>query len=192
MLAAVVHVFHIERYRPVLRLAIVTSFLGYLTFATMLLFALAGPALGLARGALETYTERTRTRLLTYSLKKQAEQAPAQIALGDALYETDAVDLLWERDLSEIAERSRTGAEFDIERRARYKRDVGLGVRACQNVVHRLFTLSGAHGLFDSSPIQRAFRDVHAMTTHAALDPTDSARVMGRVALGLEPDSALL
>ncbi len=161
-------------------------------FATMLLFALAGPALGLARGALEAYTERTRTRLLTYSLKKQAEQAPAQIALGDALYETDAVDLLWERDLSEIAERTRTRAEFDIERRARYKRDVGLGVRACQNVVHRLFTLSGAHGLFDSSPIQRAFRDVHAMTTHAALDPTESARVMGRVALGLEPDSALL
>jgi len=161
-------------------------------FGSMLLFALAGPALGLARGAMEAYTERTRTRLLTYSSKKLAEQAPAQIALGDALYDTDAVDLLWERDLSEIAERAGSGAEFDMERRARYKRDVGLGIRACQNVVSRLFALSGAHGLFDSSPIQRAFRDVHAMTTHAALDPTESARVMGRVALGLEPDSALL
>jgi 3-hydroxy-9,10-secoandrosta-1,3,5(10)-triene-9,17-dione monooxygenase len=161
-------------------------------FGTMLLYALAGPALGLTRGAAEAYAERARTRLLTYTLEKQAEQAPAQVALGESLYDLDAVELIWERDLREVAEITSVGGEVGIEQRARYKRNVGLGLRTCQGAVDRLFALSGAHGLFDASPIQRAFRDVHAMSAHAALDPIDSARVMGRVALGLEPNSLLM
>ncbi|MBW2391412.1 MAG: acyl-CoA dehydrogenase, partial [Deltaproteobacteria bacterium] len=65
-------------------------------------------------------------------------------------------------------------------------------LRACQEVIAKLSGASGAHGIFNSSPIQRAFRDAHAMTTHAALDPGQSARTMGRVELGLDPATALV
>ncbi|MFH1723724.1 MAG: NrfD/PsrC family molybdoenzyme membrane anchor subunit [Elusimicrobiota bacterium] len=43
VLAAIVYVFHMERFRPVLRLAILTGFLGYSTFATMLMFDIGVP-----------------------------------------------------------------------------------------------------------------------------------------------------
>lgn len=161
-------------------------------FGTMLLFALVGPALGLARGARDAFIERARTRQITYSTEKQSEQTPVHVLLGEASYQTDAVELLWERDLAEVARQTREGREFGLEQRARYKRDVGLGLRACQEVIARLSAASGAHGIFLSSPMQRAFRDVHAMTTHAALDPQQAARTMGRVELGMEPATAVI
>ena len=161
-------------------------------FGTMLLFALAGPALGMARGAYATFLERARTRLITYSAEKQSDQTPTQILLGEASYRLDAVELLWERDLTEIAERTRENRDFSIEERARYKRDVGQGLRTCQQVVAELSAASGAHGIFRSNPIQRAFRDTHAMTTHAALDPSQSACAIGRIELGLDPATVLI
>lgn len=160
-------------------------------FATMLLFALVGPALGMARGARDVFLERAKTRQITYSTEKQSEQTPVHVLLGEVSYQLDAVDLLWDRDLSEIARLTRDQHEFSIEERARYKRDVGLGLRACQEAIAKLASASGAHGIFNSSPIQRAFRDSHAMTTHAALDPVGAARTMGRVELGLDPAAML-
>jgi len=161
-------------------------------FGTMLLFALAGPSLGVAHGAYAAFLDRARTRHITYTNEKQSEQTPVHVMLGEAMYQLDAVDLLWERDLDEIARLAREKQDFTIEQRARYKRDVGLGLRACHQVVATLAGASGAHGLFLSSPIQRALRDTHAMTAHAALDPTQAARTMGRVALGLDPAAAIL
>ncbi|MAG31874.1 MAG: flavin-dependent monooxygenase [Deltaproteobacteria bacterium] len=156
-------------------------------FGTMLLFALGGPALGLARGAYAAFLERARTRQITYSAEKQSEQTPVHVLLGEVSYQLDAVELLWERDLAEMARLARKKSPFTREARVRYKRDVGLGLRSCQEAVAKLSSASGAHGIFLSSCIQRAFRDTHAMTAHAAMDPTQSARTMGRVELGLDP-----
>ena len=160
-------------------------------FGSMLLFALVGPALGLARGTYAAFLERARTRQITYSVEKQSEQTPVHVMLGDASYQLDAVELLWERDLAEIARVTREKQDFTLEQRARYKRDVGVGLRSCQEVVAKLSGASGAHGIFLSSSIQRAFRDTHAMTTHAALDPIQASRTMGRVELGLDPATAI-
>jgi len=161
-------------------------------FGTMLLFALVGPSLGLAQGACAAFLERARTRHITYSAEKQSEQTTVHVMLGDATYQLDTVELLWERDLNEIARLAREAQDFTIEQRARYKRDVGLGLRTCQQVVASLASASGAHGLFLSNPIQRALRDSIAMTAHAALDPIQAARTMGRVVLDLEPATAIL
>lgn len=161
-------------------------------FGTMLLFALAGPALGLARGAYEAFIERSKVRQITYSTEKVSEQTPVHALIGEASYQMDAVELLWERDLAEIALLTRRTGEFTMNQRALYKRDVGLGIRACQEVTARISAASGAHGIFKSSPIQRAFRDTNAMTTHAALDPLQSAIAMGRMELELDPTNLLV
>lgn len=43
VVAAVFYIFHMERFRPLLRLAILTGFLGYASFATLLLYDLGAP-----------------------------------------------------------------------------------------------------------------------------------------------------
>jgi hypothetical protein len=50
---------------------------------------------------------------------------------------------------------------------------------------------AGARSLYAGCPLERAFRDVHAITLHIGVHP----RVMettGRVLFGLEPDTPLL
>jgi indole-3-acetate monooxygenase len=54
-----------------------------------------------------------------------------------------------------------------------------------------MYVAAGASSLYASCPLERAFRDVHAMTQHIGVHP----RVMqstGRVLFGLESDTALL
>jgi hypothetical protein len=54
-----------------------------------------------------------------------------------------------------------------------------------------MYVAAGASSLYASCPLERAFRDVHAMTQHIGVHP----RVMqstGRVLFGLEPDTLLL
>ena len=57
--------------------------------------------------------------------------------------------------------------------------------------VDLLYLGAGATSLYTRCPLERAFRDVHAITLHIGVNP----RVMettGRVLLGLEPDTPLL
>lgn len=154
-------------------------------FTTMLGLALAGPALGIARGALDAYAERTRERVLTYGNAKLAEQMPMQIRLAEAAAEIDGVALLLERACRDVARGTRGEIELDLAVRARIRRDTAYAVRVCTRAVDRLFEASGAHGLFDSSPLQRAFRDLHAMSAHAFLNWDQSAAIFGALEMGL-------
>jgi Acyl-CoA dehydrogenase, C-terminal domain len=48
--------------------------------------------------------------------------------------------------------------------------------------------MSGARGMRDEHPIQRAWRDLHAIAAHVALNPNASGRARGRFLLGLPRD----
>jgi 3-hydroxy-9,10-secoandrosta-1,3,5(10)-triene-9,17-dione monooxygenase len=55
-----------------------------------------------------------------------------------------------------------------------------------QSAVDRLFDLSGAHGLIGNHPIQRHWRDLHAIGHHAQW-AAPALQIAGRDALGLPP-----
>lgn len=55
----------------------------------------------------------------------------------------------------------------------------------------RLFKASGGHAIFLNNPIQRAWRDVHAIQAHAANNPEKVAAIFGRSEFGL-PNQELL
>jgi alkylation response protein AidB-like acyl-CoA dehydrogenase len=40
---------------------------------------------------------------------------------------------------------------------------------ACARVAHACFTLAGGSAVYDSSPLQRRMRDLHAATLHATI-----------------------
>ena len=49
----------------------------------------------------------------------------------------------------------------------------------------RLFSGSGAHAVYDSSPLQAAFRNVNVGAQHASIDFDTSGELYGRMRLGL-------
>jgi alkylation response protein AidB-like acyl-CoA dehydrogenase len=53
--------------------------------------------------------------------------------------------------------------------------------------VDRLMMAAGGRGIFLKNPIQRAWRDVHAMQAHAGSNLERAAAVFGRSEFGLPP-----
>jgi hypothetical protein len=95
----------------------------------------------------------------------------------------DSLDRLWSSVVS-------TG-EGPIEQRAHVRLAASHAVSSTVRAIDLLYIGAGANALYTNCPLERAFRDVHAITQHIGVNP----RVMettGRVLLGLEPDTPLL
>ena len=86
---------------------------------------------------------------------------------------------------AEMMSLARAGREIPLENRARYRWDGGKAVDWSVKAVDRLFEASGGRGIFLDNPIQRAWRDVHAMRAHAGNNPEHAAMVFARSELGL-------
>jgi 3-hydroxy-9,10-secoandrosta-1,3,5(10)-triene-9,17-dione monooxygenase len=69
----------------------------------------------------------------------------------------------------------------------RCRADASRAVARCVGAVDRMFEAGGGRAIFLDNPLQRAFRDVHAMRAHAFLNPDKAARLFGR--FDLAPDS---
>jgi indole-3-acetate monooxygenase len=156
-------------------------------FTSRVIPGLSVLALGVARGAIETLVELAldkRHERSGQSLREdrgaQSRLAQAEALVGSArafLFET--VGRLWN---SVLAGRGATTAER-IAVRLASSHAVASGAQA----VDLVYLTGGATSLYASSGLERAFRDVHAITQHIAVHP----RVMetaGRVLFGLEPD----
>lgn len=61
-------------------------------------------------------------------------------------------------------------------------------VQEATAVVDSMYTLAGGSAVYDSSPLQRHFRDVHVATQHMMVG-TGTLENVGRLLLGLEIDA---
>jgi alkylation response protein AidB-like acyl-CoA dehydrogenase len=152
---------------------------------------LGAMALGIARSAIESLTELGAGKQLQRSAQILRENHGAQIRLSEAealvrsarLYLFDSLEGLWRTVLE-------TGAA-PIVARAHARMAASHAVFSATRAVDLMYSAAGASALYTSSPLERAFRDVHAITQHIGVH----SRVMettGRVLFGLEPDTPLL
>ena len=117
---------------------------------------------------------------------------PSQLRLAQAMGHVDAAELLIKRDSHEMKARAVSGETSTVLERARYRFDNAWATRLCAQAVDLVFEASGGGALQDSHPIQRAWRDVHAIANHAGLNLDTTAELLARVRLGLPPNDPVI
>ena len=158
-----------------------------LAFGTVFPACVATPAIGVALGALETFREQTVDRVDPRTRARVAEDPFIQFRLAEAAAEVSAGRDRLLANFAEAMSLARAGEEITLARRARYLWDTAKAVNWSVSAVDRLFEASGGRGIFLGNPIQRAWRDVHAIKAHAGNNLEKAAAVFGRSEFGLPP-----
>lgn len=154
-----------------------------LPFGCVFSSTIAIPAIGAARAALHLYRDQTRERLSAYDFAKVAEDPFAQVRLAHATAEIDAAHLRLEQIWSELTALAEADADIPVTLRRRCRLDSAGAVARCVDAVDRVFEASGGRAIFLDNPVQRYFRDVHAMRAHAMNNPDKAAQLFGRAEL---------
>lgn len=155
-------------------------------------YNICAPALGIARGVIESYTERARKQGSNAFGVRTAEVEINQLKVSEAAVMIDTAETLLRRNAREFNDLARAGISLPLENRARYRRDLAYAALQCMRAVDLIHYIGGAHALFEENPIQRAFRDVHAVNAQIGLRWDVGALPYGRLALGLELNDPFL
>jgi 3-hydroxy-9,10-secoandrosta-1,3,5(10)-triene-9,17-dione monooxygenase len=150
----------------------------------MLSYTLCSPLVGIAQAAVENFIERLAG---TKGPGRTAESAGVQMRLAESSVEVDAAGLIVNHDTQEIVERASEGEVLGDYDATRYRRNVAYVARLCCSAVDRLFDASGGRSLYDTDPMQRIHRDVHAGAHQTALYWDNVAEAYGRASFGLPP-----
>ena len=78
----------------------------------------------------------------------------------------------------------------NLVRRVRYRMDAAYIIETLRQITSDLMLISGASAMAQSSPIQRAHRDMLTIATHHAYVYDAVSEIAGKVRLGIETDIA--
>ncbi|MBM3217696.1 MAG: acyl-CoA dehydrogenase [Candidatus Rokubacteria bacterium] len=147
---------------------------------------LAGSGIGNAQGALEQTIAAIKERSTSYTAMRMRDFQAVQLRVARAGATIDAARLVCRGDCLEGDRIAGAGGVPSIEEKLRYRRNVAWAVEQSTDAVDALHALAGANGIYDSYPIQRLFRDQHALAAHIGFSFDAQGGPWALVAMGGE------
>jgi 3-hydroxy-9,10-secoandrosta-1,3,5(10)-triene-9,17-dione monooxygenase len=147
---------------------------------------LAGAGVGNAQAALELTIEAVKERSTSYTAMRMRDFQAVQLRVAEAGAKVDAARLVIRADCVEAERIATDGRVPTIEEKLRFKRNVAWAMGLCTESVDTLHALAGANGIYDRYPIQRLFRDQHALAAHIGFSWDAQGAPWGLVILGGE------
>lgn len=157
----------------------------------LLAASIAGVCLGTARGALDDLGKLAGVKTPTLSKRKLAERPSTQERVARAEAQVSAARALLYATLAEAESAAAASGAITVALRARLRLAATHAVEASAAAVDAAYSLGGGSAIYETSPLQRRFRDVHAATQHMLVGPS-TWELSGRSLLGLELDSSQL
>jgi len=156
----------------------------------LLALGIAAVALGIARRAVDELVALAAAKVPALSQRRLAERSAIQmeVARAEAMLQA-ARAYLFER----VASATAAAAHADIAtgERAALRLAASHATASAASVVDRMYEAAGGTAIYATSPLQRCFRDVHAVTQHVMVAPT-AWELAGRVLLGVDTDTSML
>jgi alkylation response protein AidB-like acyl-CoA dehydrogenase len=162
-----------------------------LPFFTVLGLVQSPPVcLGLARHAIEEFHAMAIARRSTFG-SMLSEQSAVQVGLARAEGLVSSARCWWYQKVEQAWETAVDGKTMSAEERALTRIASLTVVENCLEAVDTVYRLAGSGAIFQSSPLERCWRDVHTAAQHMQTQ-TVRWETAGRVMLGLEPGSPIL
>lgn len=153
---------------------------------------IGGAAVGNAQAALDLTIESVVKRSTNYQGLKMRDIQTIQVRVGAAGARIDAARQLLRQNCIEAMEIARRNVIADAPTKLRFKRDLAYAAGLCTEAVDLLHAMAGANGIYDSYPIQRIFRDAHALGGHFSFSTDAQFSGWGLAALGGENSNPTL
>ena len=147
---------------------------------------LAAAGVGNAQAALELTIQAITERSTSYTAMRIRDFQAVQLRVARAGAQVDAARLSVRADCLEAERIACEGRPPTLEEKLRFKRNVAWAMAQCTEAVDSLHALAGANGIYDRYPIQRLFRDQHALSAHIGFSWDAQAGPWGLVAMGGE------
>ncbi len=157
-------------------------------FIPVLALVLAGPQLGLARGALEVVeASLAKGKPISQTFYDNAALAPStQLQFAEAAQLIDTAQLHMQRAAADIDRWAMSGEYMPLLNRARVRMDTGYIARRSREAVDILLNIHGAGSFAEFNPLQRIWRDIETASRHAVVSPTVAGELYGRALLGVD------
>ena len=158
---------------------------------TLLALGIGAVSMGIARAALDEFVDlaQQKKRISSSSTIAERSHTQMQIATAEAKLRSarafyyDSVEQAWERALA--------GDTVDVDQRRNLRLATTHAVMASAEVVDCAYNLAGGVSVYQSSNLQRHFRDIHVATQHIMVAPR-TLETTGRLFLGLPTNTATL
>jgi indole-3-acetate monooxygenase len=153
--------------------------------------SIAASGFGIGDTSVEAALELARTKVSAGTTVGLRERPVFQVQMAEAMATLRSAEAWLEAELQGAWETATRGEPVGMDARGNLALAASHGTQSAARAVELAYFAAGGTANYRSSPLQRALRDVHAVTQHAAASP-HQFETAGRVLGGLEPGNPLL
>jgi alkylation response protein AidB-like acyl-CoA dehydrogenase len=146
--------------------------------------SIAAAALGNARGAIDDFIDLAAGKKTLGSSRTLAERSSVQAALAESEAALRAARVLMYQSIDEAWQAAQHKEPVPEALRLGIRLAATHVVRTAADVARTMYDLGGGASIYETSPLQRRFRDAHTATAHFQVNPA-SFELPGKLLLGL-------
>jgi alkylation response protein AidB-like acyl-CoA dehydrogenase len=147
-------------------------------------------SLGIARRALAEFVDLAASKVPFQAARTLAERPTVQAGMARAEADLLSARALLRESVEAAWASAEQGSLSDEQRRVLRLAATNATLSSVR-AVDFLYTAAGGSAVYESSPMQRLFRDIHVATQHAMVNER-TLEITGRMALGLPTDTTTL
>ena len=167
-----------------------TPLASFPTF-TLLAVGVAAVALGLARRAIDEFTELAVDKRPQFSRRTLAQAGTNQTDLARAEARVRAARAFLLGEVADAWEGALNGDGVELDSRVRIRLAGAHAVESSIAAVDSVYTMAGGTAIFDTSQLQRCLRDIHVVSQHIMVSPR-LYETLGKHLFGAEIDSSTI
>jgi 3-hydroxy-9,10-secoandrosta-1,3,5(10)-triene-9,17-dione monooxygenase len=161
-----------------------TSALSNRPFFTAAGPGFVAPLLGATLAAYGIWCDACRNKFTAFTGEELSSFSHVRIRVAEVEAEIQTARLFLQENLDVVT----SGRVIRLEERFRCARNVAYIAKCCVSAMERMYLSSGGSANYLSNPLQRSWRDIHAMAAHAGLSFESAGEHFGRAELGLPPN----